>query len=220
MAESSVKRKKNRSEEVGQGFRAPAQVRTFVETLAGKRDPITEKDFTKAELKQIREAIERSRKRGSKSSTVDYFDYGDDKAREMSTTKDYSVLPGDAARNTLGRFKYEKTPEGRLVATDTYDFKDDLVDRNPNIPKSKDYEGMSALGKAKKLLVDSFNPSMGAHTTLPSRIGSAFIGKTARPVRVDLGEAGFKKGGKVKSSSASKRADGCAVRGKTRGRMV
>ena len=31
---------------------------------------------------------------------------------------------------------------------------------------------------------------------------------------------GMKKGGKVKMSSASKRADGCAMRGKTKGRMV
>lgn len=31
-------------------------------------------------------------------------------------------------------------------------------------------------------------------------------------------EAGYKAGGKV--SSASKRADGCAIRGKTRGKMV
>jgi hypothetical protein len=31
---------------------------------------------------------------------------------------------------------------------------------------------------------------------------------------------GMKKGGKVKVSSASKRADGCAIRGKTKGRMV
>ena len=31
---------------------------------------------------------------------------------------------------------------------------------------------------------------------------------------------GMKKGGKVKASSASKRADGCAIRGKTKGRMV
>lgn len=30
----------------------------------------------------------------------------------------------------------------------------------------------------------------------------------------------YKKGGKVKLSSASKRADGCAIRGKTKGRMV
>ncbi len=33
-----------------------------------------------------------------------------------------------------------------------------------------------------------------------------------------LGPGGMKKGGKV--SSASKRADGCAIRGKTKGRMV
>jgi len=33
------------------------------------------------------------------------------------------------------------------------------------------------------------------------------------------GELGFKKGGKVKASSASKRADGCAVRGKTKGKV-
>jgi hypothetical protein len=33
-------------------------------------------------------------------------------------------------------------------------------------------------------------------------------------------EIPFKKGGKVKVSKASKRADGCAQRGKTRGRMV
>jgi hypothetical protein len=30
---------------------------------------------------------------------------------------------------------------------------------------------------------------------------------------------GMKKGGKVKASSASKRADGCAMRGKTKGRI-
>ena len=217
MAESGVTRKKNRSKEVGQGFRAPAQVRTFVETLAGKRDPITEKDFTKAELKQIRDAIERSRARGGK--TVQYKDYGDDRIR-----RDYSVLPGDAARNTLGRFNYEKTPEGRLVATDTYDFKDDMVKEvqllGGNIPRSEDYEGLTTAQKVKRLAKDTLDPKTGGFNTLPSRVGSAFIGKTARPVRVDLGEAGFKKGGKVKSSSASKRADGCAVRGKTRGRMV
>jgi hypothetical protein len=33
-------------------------------------------------------------------------------------------------------------------------------------------------------------------------------------------QGGMKKGGKVKMSSASKRADGCAQRGKTKGRIV
>ena len=36
----------------------------------------------------------------------------------------------------------------------------------------------------------------------------------------DKFEKGFKKGGKVKASSASKRADGCCKKGKTRGRMI
>lgn len=31
---------------------------------------------------------------------------------------------------------------------------------------------------------------------------------------------GLKKGGKVKASSASKRADGCATKGKTKGRII
>ena len=217
MASSTSKRKKNQSKEVGQGFRAPAQVRTFAETLAGKRDPITEKDFSRAELKQIRDAIERSQARGDKS--VQYEDYGDDRIR-----RDFSFLPSSAARNTLGRFNYKKTPEGRLVATDTYDFKDDLVKemrlQGKNIPRSKDYEELTTTQKIKKLAEDSFKRETGGFATLPSRVGSAFIGKTGRPVRVDLGEAGFKKGGKVKTSSASKRADGVAKRGKTKGRMV
>jgi hypothetical protein len=35
-----------------------------------------------------------------------------------------------------------------------------------------------------------------------------------------MGGMNFKKGGSVKASSASKRADGCAIKGKTRGKMV
>ena len=35
-----------------------------------------------------------------------------------------------------------------------------------------------------------------------------------------FGGMGMKKGGKVKSSSASKRADGCVVRGKTKGKII
>ena len=42
--------------------------------------------------------------------------------------------------------------------------------------------------------------------------------KKAPTTRTKMGE-GFKKGGSVKSS-ASKRADGCATKGKTRGKMV
>ena len=45
-----------------------------------------------------------------------------------------------------------------------------------------------------------------------------FPGKSAGTGVGIRGKIGFKKGGKV--SSASKRADGCAIKGKTKGRMV
>tara|TARA_R110000868_G_scaffold405841_1_gene685695 strand:+ start:433 stop:1137 length:705 start_codon:yes stop_codon:yes gene_type:complete len=219
-------------------FILPAQVRTFAETVAGKRTPITEKDFSAAETQQMREAIARSRERQSKyiefekskgrtpsyDETVDYKDYGTDKLRQMDAKRDYSPLPGDAARNTLGRFKYEKTPEGRLVALDSYDFKDDLVDMNPKIPRSKDYEQLSTLGKLGKLATDTIASDKGGFATLPSRAGSAFVGAASRPVRVDLGEAPFKKGGKVVAkttvrTTSSKRGDGIAKKGFTRGKV-
>ena len=215
-------------------FVLPAQVRTFVDTLAGKRDPITEKNFSKNELQQMRDAIARSRARQAgyvehqKSKgrdayydeTVDYKDYGDNRKRQQHTARDYSPLPADAARNTLGRFRYEKTPEGRLIATDSYDFKDDLVDKNPNIPRSKDYEKLSTLGKIGKLAADTVASDKGGFSTLPSRAGSAFVGAASRPVRLDLGEAPFKKGGAVKArTSSSKRGDGIASKGFTKGRV-
>jgi hypothetical protein len=218
-------------------FVLPAQVRTFVDTVAGKRDPITEKNFSKHELQQMRDAIARSRARQSGfieheknkgreayyDETVDYKDYGDDRKRQQHTTRDYSPLPSDAARNTLGRFRYAKTPEGRLIATDSYDFKDDLVDKNPNIPRSKDYEKLGTLEKIGKLAADTFASDKGGLSTLPSRAGSAFVGAASRPVRLDLGEAPFKKGGAVKArttrTSGSKRGDGIASKGFTKGRV-
>jgi hypothetical protein len=42
--------------------------------------------------------------------------------------------------------------------------------------------------------------------------------KTKQQAQMEAQGTGMKKGGKV--SSASKRADGCAIRGKTKGRMV
>ena len=210
----------------------PAQVRTFAETVMGKRDPITEKDFTADELKQARDAITKSRDRqtgkrfikeeGDKLArqhydpTVDYKDYGEGKDRVIN---DFNVGSGAAMRNTLGRFKYEKTPEGRLVAIDTYDFKNDLADKIPGIPRTKDYEGLSTLEKVGKLTTDTFKTSTGGIKSLPSRVGNAFIGSDGRPVRVDLGEAPFKKGGKVtpKRTNASKRGDGIAKKGHTKG---
>ena len=222
-----AKRVKKFSE--GGSYMIPSQVRTFVSTLTGDTSPITEKNFSASEIKQMRDAVMRSKERQPATvtehkagktreiprkldPTVDYKDYGDGADR---ASRDYSPLPSDAARNTLGRFQYEKTPEGRLVAHDSYDFKDDLV--SEGAPRSADYEKLSTFEKVKKLAKDTVALPIGM-SSLPSRVGSAFVGAKSRPVRVDLGEAPFKKGGRV--SKASSRADGIAQRGRTKGRLV
>ena len=109
----------------------------------------------------------------------------------------------------------------KKVYEEIYDFKNDLANKIPGIPRTKDYEGLSTLEKVGKLAADSFRPSAGGVKSLPSRVGNAFIGGDGRPVRVDLGEAPFKKGGKVtpKRTSASKRGDGIAVKGHTKGKF-
>ena len=55
-----------------------------------------------------------------------------------------------------------------------------------------------------------------------SQMSQSLVGGPSNTARAGQPPPGamFKKGGKVKVSSASKRADGCAIRGKTRGKMV
>jgi hypothetical protein len=222
----------------------PASVRTFMDTVGGERSPITEKDFTPEELQQVRDAIKNSRQRqvGKRfigeagkplkqdyDQTAGYQDYGSGE-RGKRVENDFNLGSSGAMRNTLGKFNYEKTPDGRLIAKDTYDFKDDLV-KEAGVRPTSDYEKMGTLGKIGTLAADTVLPWKGGVSTLPSRIGSAFIGRDGRPVNIDLGKADFKKGGKVKAKSMSKpktskvskassRGDGIAQRGKTKGRII
>jgi len=61
------------------------------------------------------------------------------------------------------------------------------------------------------------NNMMGAGVDMSG--GSSPSEETKKKLR-ELGIEVYKKGGKVKMSTASKRADGVAQRGKTKGRMV
>jgi hypothetical protein len=201
----------------------PAQIRTFVETLAGKKDPITEKDFTPEELEQMRSAVRSAQAnptikyskndpKGTPLNAVDYTDY--DIRKKRGGGADWNMASEAAAKNTLGRFRFQKTPDGRTVAIDTYDFEDDLVNKGER--PSAEYAKMSTAEKLAALAKDTVTRPRGVRT-LPSRVGSAFIGKEGRPVSIDLGE-GLKKGGAVKSKAS--RGDGIAQRGKTKGRFV
>jgi len=189
----------------------PAQMRTFGETLMGDRSPITEKNFTADELDKIRAAVIQSRERQDSrpiyhyvnnkltpiptdyDPTVGYRDYNLEGGTD--SRNDFSVGHDAAIRNTLGKFSYKKSPEGNLIAKDSYDFKDDLV-KQEGVRRSAEYEGMSPLQKISTLISDTMDPR-GSINTLPSRVGSAFIGAKGRPVEINLGKAPFNEGGPV-----------------------
>lgn len=207
-------------------FRAfvPAQVRTFVGTLAGDESPITEKNFSADELEQMRKAIMSSRqdrtamnarlhheaiqKAPTANERRELFNRGPSK--ELDQTVGYQHYPGiptglrddlslssdSAIRNTLGRFAYNKDANGNLIATDLYKFKDDLIG---TARPSSDYADMGFMEKLLTLGKDTFTGA--GIDTLPSRVGSAFLGnKPGRPVTVNLGKAPFAGGGVVHPS--------------------
>jgi hypothetical protein len=137
--------------------------------------------------------------------------------------RDTTVSGQGAIRNTLGRFVYETLPDGRIRVKDTYDFKDDLVTELGQRPSAA-YKNMGTMGKLGTILVDTLNNPMDLQSeeggtkvgraTLPSRVGSAFIGQSGRPVDITLdprelmpGYAGYAEGGPVY------RADGSPVYG-------
>ena len=250
----------------------PAQIRTFLETvMMNKEDragrPITEKDFSESELRQILDTIGTARKNRAKekglnstytptskdisldklfekmmgkdpafqkakarteaekkhfesgSGSVNYMDY----PGFLSGVRDSTLSKEGAIRNTLGRFVYETLPDGRIRVKDTYDFKDDLVTELGQRPSAA-YKDMGTMGKLGTILVDTLNNPMDLQSeeggtkvgraTLPSRVGSAFIGQNGRPVDITLdprelmpGYAGYAQGGPVH------RADGSPVYG-------
>jgi hypothetical protein len=201
----------------------PAHARTFIETLAGNESPITEKNFSEAELAMMRDAIMSSRRdrtatnqrlhheamqaaptekerrelrmRGASpqlDQTVGYQHYP---GSPTSVLSDMDPRDSAAIRNTLGRFAYEKDPEGNLIAKDLYKFRDDLSGKTR---PSADYADMGTAAKLWTLAKDSFGDA--GVTTLPSRVGSAFLGnKSGRPVNVNLGKAKFAGGGQIPS---------------------
>ena len=69
--------------------------------------------------------------------------------------------------------------------------------------------------RAGQYIGDKFDD---ADAYLSEKLGMDTRANFKKGVRQGLKDEGYKKGGKV--SSASSRADGCAVKGKTRGKMV
>jgi hypothetical protein len=105
-----------------------------------------------------------------------------------------------------------------------------------DIDRRQNEEDLDLIPRAGRMLRDKVNEDLtggayvGSRLNMPSntRLGKLDAGDTALLNKYDKSEEGvkakmkrnlgFKSGGKV--SSASKRADGCAIKGKTKGKMV
>lgn len=146
----------------------PTAGRVFLESMQGKRDPITEADFSPEELKRIRQVIESTEGRGN----VQYKDYVNQakKILKEETLPNVTLPPSVLAitsdignvASTLGRFRYVRDADGTLRAVDDYDF-------NP-------------VGTAK--YTNSFNPLVH----LRRYAGEKMPPGTGRPVNINLGK--------------------------------
>lgn len=147
-----------------------AASRTFVDVLTGRREPITEKDFTAREQLAMMDAVKRSQARGGKGR-VDYQDY---------PTGD-KIGPGFVdIRNTLGGFQYKQMPDGSTVISDRYDF---------HGPRAGEYEKMGTGEKVLKSAANAlsaFVRSGGGVRDAAGEIGDAWIGKSGPQVNIRI----------------------------------
>jgi len=90
----------------------PTPAKLYLQALSGNKEPITEADFSPAELEAIQSLIAGSQRQGA----VQYPDYGSDQPGMMGMFN-----PKGRIANSLGQFNYQQTPDGTLV-TDKYDF--------------------------------------------------------------------------------------------------
>jgi hypothetical protein len=70
------------------------------------------------------------------------------------------------------------------------------------------------MGKGKKAPMKMKTPGMGTMMGAPKYKGLPSMGK------IEPGATPFESGGMKKGGSVSKRADGCCVKGKTKGKML
>jgi hypothetical protein len=157
-----------------EGFRnvVPASTRTFVSTLAGNREPITEKNFTNAELAAMQDVIAQSQKRNGKSGQ--YKDY--DKFI-YSYSPEYDKQAD--LHNVLGRFNYTANPN-KTVITDKYDFNNDSRINDVN-----DYEKMAWWQKPIEVVKRASEYQL-TPASLVSQVANAYIGNDGREVKIEF----------------------------------
>jgi hypothetical protein len=160
----------------------PVHARVYLETLLGKKDPITAEDFTKEELADIEKLLS---SKPAKGAVTEYSDY--EKVRDLDREGRHSSdwlenLP--SVGKTLGRFTYETLPDGRRVIKDTYDFYN--TSRSINVQEFEEMEpAEKALAVFKKITADRSMMDPPFVKRAADVLGEAYIGRDGRPVKVE-----------------------------------
>jgi hypothetical protein len=160
----------------------PVHARVYLETLLGKKDPITAEDFTKEELADIEKLLS---SKPAKGAVTEYSDY--EKVRDLDREGRHSSdwlenLP--SVGKTLGRFTYETLPDGRRVIKDTYDFYN--TSRSINVQEFEEMEpAEKALAVFKKITAGRSMMDPPFVKRAADVLGEAYIGRDGRPVKVE-----------------------------------
>jgi hypothetical protein len=130
----------------------PTSGRTFLETMQGNREPITEANYTPAELQALQNLIQL---KGGDKGSIQYKDYNKlGEAMRKGGTTPISMSPSlasmfdplGALQTTVGRFNYAKNPQGNYVVVDDYDFNPPMVDGTTQEARNGDYGVLGPYG--------------------------------------------------------------------------
>lgn len=104
-------------------------IKTFLSTMLGNREPITEKNFSAKELKTLRDAARRAERQ--KRNGISYYDYSNNGDFEIDAPgwvralKESFVNPDYSVATTIGLANTKRDKHGNLIVEDTYDFNRD-----------------------------------------------------------------------------------------------
>jgi hypothetical protein len=145
----------------------PTSGRTFLETVQGKREPITESNFSPEELAAMREMIAL---KGGDKGDIQYGDY-QTLAKAMrargqipaSTTPSLFSMSDSLGnvQTTLGRFKYGRDAKGNLVVQDTYDFNPPQDPNSMQEQRTAEYGAMGPYRLIREYAGEKIPPGRG-----------------------------------------------------------
>jgi hypothetical protein len=146
--------------------RFPTSARMLLETVQGKKTPITESNFSPEEMDVMRQLADL---KGGDKGSINYADYVA-LAKEMNKQGKVpaSMSPGlfsmadpmGNVQTTLGQFRYQRDPKGNLQIVDEYDFNPP----NPNAmqeARTGDYGAFGPYGLIRDYAGEKIPPGFG-----------------------------------------------------------